>query len=103
MQDDLGLTSDQVYYWRLLLEEYSPIIKYIKGIHNSVTDAISWLDHGPVLNDRDNWMTFTKCWCHYNETKEDTAASQANYTESMNFAFAHCSKENSYILLQLER
>ena len=32
MQDALGLTSDQVYRWRLLLEEYGPIIVYIKGI-----------------------------------------------------------------------
>ncbi len=40
-QDALGLTSDRVYHWRLLLEEYSPTIKYIKGIHNTVADAIS--------------------------------------------------------------
>ena len=30
MQDALGLTSDQVYHWRLLLEEYGPTIEYIK-------------------------------------------------------------------------
>ena len=41
MQDALGLTSDQVYRWRLLLEEYGPTIKYIKGIHTTVVDAIS--------------------------------------------------------------
>ncbi len=35
MQDALGLTSDQVYHWRLLLEEYGLTIVYIKGIHNS--------------------------------------------------------------------
>ena len=40
-------------------------------------------------------MTFTQCWCHYNETPKETGASQANYTESMNFVFANCSKENS--------
>ncbi len=44
-------------------------------------------------------MTFTQCWCHYNETTEDTGASQANYTESMNFVFANCSKKNSIYLL----
>ena len=37
----LGLTSDRVYCWRLLLEEYDPTIVYIKGIHNTVVDAIS--------------------------------------------------------------
>ena len=41
MQDALGLTSDQVYCWRSLLEEYGPTIVYIKGIHNTVVDAIS--------------------------------------------------------------
>jgi hypothetical protein len=48
IQDALGLTSDRVYHWRLLLEEYGPIIVYIKGIHNTVADAISRLDYGPV-------------------------------------------------------
>jgi hypothetical protein len=37
----LGLTSDRVYHWRLLLEEFAPKIVYIKGINNSVADAIS--------------------------------------------------------------
>eukprot|EP00804_Cyclotella_cryptica_P011980 CCRYP_004452-RA/>CCRYP_004452-RA protein AED:0.26 eAED:0.42 QI:0/0/0/1/0/0/3/0/454 len=46
MQDAL------VYRWRLLLEEYGPTIVYIKGIHNTVADAISRLDYGPVTDDR---------------------------------------------------
>ena len=41
MQDALGLTSDWVYRWRLLLEKYEPTIVYIKGIHNTVVDSIS--------------------------------------------------------------
>eukprot|EP00804_Cyclotella_cryptica_P010725 CCRYP_005516-RB/>CCRYP_005516-RB protein AED:0.40 eAED:0.40 QI:0/0/0/1/0/0/2/0/273 len=45
MQDALGLTSDRVYRWRLLLEEYGPTVVYIKGIHNAVADAISQLDY----------------------------------------------------------
>jgi hypothetical protein len=40
-QDALGLTSDRVYCWQLLLEEFAPEIVYIKGIHNMVADAIS--------------------------------------------------------------
>jgi hypothetical protein len=40
IRDALGMTSDQVYQWRLLLEEYGPAIVYIKGIHNTVADAI---------------------------------------------------------------
>ncbi len=44
MRDALGLTSDRVYQWRLLLEEYGPKIVCIKGIHNTVADAISRLE-----------------------------------------------------------
>ena len=43
MKDDIGLTSDWVYRWRLLFEEYWPTIVYIKGIHNTVSDAIHYL------------------------------------------------------------
>ncbi len=32
-RDALGLTSNRVYHWQLLLEEYAPKIIYIKGIH----------------------------------------------------------------------
>jgi hypothetical protein len=38
--DALGLTSDRVYHWGLLLEEFAPEIVYIKGVHNTVADAI---------------------------------------------------------------
>ena len=47
-RDALGSTSDRVYRWRLLLEEFSPEIVYIKGINNTVADAISRLDFTPV-------------------------------------------------------
>jgi hypothetical protein len=40
-RDGLGLTSDRVTQWRILFEEYAPEIIYIKGIHNTVADAIS--------------------------------------------------------------
>jgi hypothetical protein len=46
----LGLTLDRVYQWRLLLEEYGPKIVYIKGIHNTVADAVSWLEYDPSVN-----------------------------------------------------
>jgi hypothetical protein len=48
IQDALGLTSDHVYQWRLLLEGFGPEIVHIKGIHNTVANAISRLDFGPV-------------------------------------------------------
>ncbi len=49
-RDALGLTSDRVYRWRLLLEEYAPEIIYMKGIHNTIADAVSQLDYDPQLN-----------------------------------------------------
>jgi hypothetical protein len=45
MRDTLGLTLDWVHQWRLLLEEYEPKIVYIKGIHNTVADAVSQLEY----------------------------------------------------------
>jgi hypothetical protein len=50
MRDALGLTSDQVYQWRLLLEEYRPKIVYIKGIHNTMADTVLWLEYDPSVN-----------------------------------------------------
>ncbi len=49
-RDALGLTSDKVYQWRLLLEEYAPKIVYIKMVHNTDVDAISRLEYNPKLN-----------------------------------------------------
>jgi hypothetical protein len=40
-QDALGLTSDRVYRCQLLLGEFAPEIVHIKGVHNTVADAIS--------------------------------------------------------------
>ena len=36
-------TSQRAMRWRVLLEEYNPEIIYIKGVHNTVADAISRL------------------------------------------------------------
>ena len=47
MQQALGLTSDRVYCWRLIIKEYGPEIIHIKGKNNTVADAISWLDFSP--------------------------------------------------------
>ncbi len=79
MSDALGLTLDQVYRWRLLLEEHGPEIVYIKGIHNTVADTVLRLEYDPNVNKtaesfhtmkvRNNsshkqcWMTVSKNWC----------------------------------------
>ena len=58
VQDASGLTSDRVYRWRVLLEEYNPEIVYIKGIDNCVADAISRLVYDPNKNVKD--MRYTE-------------------------------------------
>ncbi len=80
MRDALCLTSDRVYQWRLLLEEYKAEIVYKNDIHNTVADAISQLEYDPSVNQaaesyfmmkvksskhsqRQNWMTVSKQWC----------------------------------------
>ncbi len=50
IRDALVMTLDRVYQWRLLLEEYIPVIVCIEGIHNSIADAISWLEYDPSVN-----------------------------------------------------
>ena len=39
-----------MYRWRLLIEEFGPEIIYIKGVDNTVANAISRLDYNPDLN-----------------------------------------------------
>jgi hypothetical protein len=53
-RDALCLTSNRVYRWRLLLEEYVPNIIYIKGIHDTAADAILQLEYDPKLNTTNN-------------------------------------------------
>ena len=93
IQDALGLTSDRVYQWKLLLEEFGLKIVYIKGIHNTVADAISRLDFGLVQDEKANWMTFTKRWCHY--TMQATPMeSTTNQQHQINMVFANRSEED---------
>jgi hypothetical protein len=95
MRDALGLTLDQVYRWRLLLEEYGPEIVYIKGIHNILADAISRLEYDPSVNrttesylmmkvkgnsrsvHRQNWLAVSKHWCNV-ETDDTTKHEDLN-------------------------
>ncbi len=82
IRDALGLTPNRVYQWRLLLEEYAPEIVYIKGIHNTVTDAISRLEYSPEVNPTNEqnfanlripskghrWKGFAALWCSSSQT-----------------------------------
>jgi hypothetical protein len=83
-RDAIGLTSDRVYRWRLLLEEYAPKIIYIKGNHNSIADAILQLEFDPKLNKTNEythamisveteelsvqgWKSYVHHWHSYNQ------------------------------------
>ena len=46
-RDALAMTSDRVYRWRLLTEEYGLKSMYIKGVDNTVAGAITRLDYTP--------------------------------------------------------
>ena len=94
MRDALGLTSDRVYRWRLILEEYGPEIVYIKGIDNTIADAISRLDFTPPAkqSENQNWMTFTKRWCNIENDAQNFSTKQ--HLESMNYVFANRSDDD---------
>jgi hypothetical protein len=66
---------------------------HIKGIHNTVADAISRLDFCPVQDEKANWMTFTKCWCHYT-MHAPTEESTITHQHQINMVFANCSEED---------
>ncbi len=84
-RDALGLTSDRVCCWRLLLQEYALEKIHIKGIHNTVADAILQLEYDPKLNKTNDythamlsvepeelsaqqWKSFAHNWRSYNKS-----------------------------------
>jgi hypothetical protein len=114
-RDGLGLTSDRLTRWRILLEEYPPEIIYIKGIYYTVADAISWLDYDPKLNLTNEynhathvrstkkegcqkWLMFSKFWTCYNKTQDPVETN----TTQMNHVFANRSEKDE-ISLNSER
>jgi hypothetical protein len=103
IRDALGLASNRVYRWRLLLEEYTPEIIYTKGVHNTVADAISRLEYNPEINPTNEqnfanlglpskghpWKGFTALWCSYNEKNPGKHERDCN----LNYVFVNRSKE----------
>ena len=91
----LGSTSNRVYSWRLVLEEYGPENIYIKRNHNTVEDAISKLDFSPKAHpeskpDTPNRMILAKCWC---ALENHTENSNNNHNIKIEHVFANCSDE----------
>ena len=112
IRDALGLSSDRVYRWRVLLEEYGPEIVYIKGIHNTVADAISRLEYDPRVNpdkvsnyihkvcdessikiSHFKWKAFTKSLCTYEARSCEKDEISSNPTAT-SFVFANRSEED---------
>ena len=62
MQDALGMTSDRVYRWRLQLEEYGPVIEYIKGVDITVADTVSRLEYDPDKKTGCTSMLLSRCY-----------------------------------------
>ncbi len=71
---------------------------HIKGIHNTVADATSRLDFGPVQNEKANWMMFMKCWCHYT-IHAPSEESTITHQHQINMVFTNCSEE--YVIYPL--
>jgi hypothetical protein len=114
IRDALGMTLDHVYEWRIFLEEYGPEIVYIKGIHNTIADAISRLEYDPSVNQpaenyhltkvkrrsskssqRQSLMTVSKHWCNL---EIDT-----NKPKDLHFTFAsHGEEDDIYPLTTIE-
>ncbi len=118
MRDALGLTSDRVYWWRLLLEEYWPEIVYIIGIHNTVADAVSQLEYDPSVNQtaenfhmtkvrnkshqRQCWMTVSKQWCEL-DIDSDNLDLYTDKHDDWNLVFAHHEEEDEIYPLRLTK
>jgi hypothetical protein len=117
MRDALGLTSDRVYQWRLLLEEYGPKIIYIKGIHNTIADAVLCLDYDPSVNQtaesfhmtkvrnrkclqKQSWILVSRNWCKL-DIDSDNLDSYTDKHDHWNLKFAHHEEEDKIFPLIL--
>ncbi len=101
-----------------MLEEYGPEIVYIKGIHNTLADAVSWLEYDPSVNQtaesfhtrkvrnnsrqRQCWMTISKNWCKL-DIDSDNLDSYTNKHNDWNLVFAHHKEEDKIHHLTLTK
>ena len=121
MRDALGLILDQVYQWKLLLEEYRPEIVYIKGIQNTIADAVLRLEYDPSVNQtaksfymtkvrnsksrqRQKLMMVSNNWCELDiDTDKLDIDLNTNEYDDWNLVFAHHKEEdNIYPLTTIE-
>ncbi len=99
-----------------MLEENGPKIIYIEGIHNTVADAVSWLEYDPNINrtsesfhtrkvrnnsrQRQCLMTVSKNWCKL-DIDSDNLDSYTDKHDDWNLLFAHHEEEDKVYPLTL--
>ena len=108
------MTSDRVAHWQILLKEHVPEI-IIKGIHNTVADAISRLECDLKLNttneynhaghvkstkvkSNQKWMMFSKFWSRFIETQDPDESNMIK----INHVFANRSEEDENFPLTMK-
>ncbi len=101
-----------------MLKEYGPAIVYIKGIHNTIADAVSRLEYDPSVNQtaesfyttkvrnnsrqRQCWMTDSKKWCKL-DIDSDNLDSYTNKHNNWNLVFAHHEEDDKIYPLTLTK
>jgi hypothetical protein len=95
VRENIGQSSDRTMRWYLLLNEYGVDLRYIKGVENTVADAISRLDYCPKTNphaddevDEDGnwrhldchtrWNNCVTLWSHYDSEDKNDCMENAN-------------------------
>ncbi len=102
-----------------MLKEYGPKVVYIKGIHNTVADAVLRLEYDPSVNrtaesfymtkvrnskrrQRQKWMMVSKKWCEL-DIDTDKLDLYTNKHDAWSLVFAHYKEEDEiYPLTTIE-
>ncbi len=118
-RDNIGQSSDRTMRWVLLLQEFNVELRYVKGVDNTVADAISRLDYCPKLNphaddevdehgkwrhnDRhEKWNFMMTLWTHYDSTESLDDSDRPNSGVNSNFAVASVPQSSSGMPLMRE-
>ena len=118
-RDNIGQSSDRTMRWVLLLQEFNVELRYVKGVDNTVADAISRLDYCPKINphaddevdehgkwrhnDRhEKWNFMMTLWAHYDSTVSLDDTDRPNSGVNSNFSVASVPQSSSEVPLMRE-
>lgn len=118
-RDNIGQSSDRTMRWVLLLQEFNVELRYVKGVDNTVADAISRLDYCPKINphaddevdehgkwrhnDRhEKWNFMMTLWAHYDSTESLDDSDRPNSGVNSNFSVASVPQSSSGMPLMRE-